>query len=83
MQNNSIALPYNPDAQALTGKQVADYKQLPGREGATDEPTKRWLSWTRLVQAGRKHSFAGIAPAEKARRRARGKRQRAARKASR
>jgi hypothetical protein len=82
MQNNSISLPYNPDSEALVGKQVIDYKQMPDREGA-DEPTKRWVSWTRLVRAGRKHSFAGIDPAEKRKRRARGKRQRAARKANR
>lgn len=57
------------------------YHRIEGR--TTPEPEKRWMSWTLLVRAGRKHSFAGIDPAVKAKRRKKGKAQRAARKVNR
>lgn len=58
------------------------YIARPG-ENAMTEPQKRLLSWNMQVAAGAKHSFAGIDPAEREKRRAAGKRQRAARKANR
>lgn len=57
------------------------YHRIADRE--TPETEKRWMSWSVLVQLGRKHSFAGVDPAVKAKRRAKGKRQRAARKVNR
>lgn len=47
------------------------------------ESETRWLSWNFLVRAGKKHNFQGIAPEEVAKRRKKGKAQRAARKANR
>jgi hypothetical protein len=60
---------------------TGEYKRIGDR--ATPEAEKRWLSWTVLVRAGRKGSYVRPSDAEIAKRRARGKRQRLARKANR
>ena len=58
-----------------------DYLRIGNR--VTPEPEKRWMSWTIQVQMGRKRSYVRPDETEIAKRRARGKRQRAARKLNR
>lgn len=55
-----------------------DYKRIGDR--TTPEPEKRWMSWTVLVEQGRKQSYVRPSDAEVAKRRARGRRQRQARR---
>ena len=57
------------------------YQRIENR--GTPEQEKRWVSWTALVQRGSKQSYIKPSDEEIAKRRARGKRQRAARRASR
>lgn len=57
------------------------YHRLNNR--GTPEQEKRWLSWTIFVNSGLKASYVKPSDEEIAKRRARGKRQRAARKLNR
>ena len=61
--------------------QGTEYHRIENR--GTPEQEKRWLSWSVLVAKGLKQSYVKPSDGEIAKRRARGKRQRQARKANR